>query len=226
MNIMNLRRFYFSPDDETGGDATETPEEKAARLEAELTLKEKQIRDQNSYITKLEQQKQKTQTQPVTPSQPAPTNRSLSAAEQYAINKATEEEVEKSVKKARELLGEEAAEVVREEVIAIARANIKDPFAVPQDLHDRVVQMATGRAMANPEKRVKIAGAYIKTNDPAPQPQPTVQTVVVPNPADGKIGTMQPGDRQNLGGNPIAQQNQGEKPRSPKDFFSSVRSKK
>lgn len=229
---MNLRRFYFSTDDQLGGgDIAETPEQKAARLEAELAQKEKQIRDQNSYITKLEQQRQAAQPTQVTQTtvnnpQPAPVNKTLSAAEQYAINKATEEEVEKSVLKAKELLGEEAAEIIKDEVVAIARANIKDPFTVPKDLHERVVQMATGRAMANEEKRIRIAGAFVKTNNPAPQPEPTVKTVVVPNPADGKIGTMQPADRQNLGANPIVQQTQGEKPKSPRDFFGTVRGRK
>ena len=219
-----LRRFYFSTDDQPGGgSAAETPEEKAARLEAELTLKEKQIRDQNSYITKLEG---KTTQQPVNNPQPAAKPQTgQSAAEKFAYKKATEEEIEKVFLRAKELLGEETAEIIKEDVIAISRANIKDPFEVTPDLHDRVIKMAAGNALvASQEKRMKIAGAYVK----APQvetPQPVIERVVVSSPAGEKIGTMQPGDRQGLGTNPLTQQQDSAKPQSPRAFLAGFRGK-
>lgn len=225
MNFELIRFCFFADDQPGGGGAAETPEEKAARLEAELALKEKQIRDQNSYITKLEQQKQTTQ-QPVNNPQPAAKPQTgQSAAERFAYKKATEEEIEKVQQRAKELLGEETAEIIKEDVIAIARANIKDPFEVTPDLHDRVIKMAAGNALvANQEKRIKIAGAYIK----APQvetPQPVIEKVVVPSPAGEKIGTMQPGDRQGLGTNPLVQQQEPTKPQSPRAFLAGFRGK-
>lgn len=204
----------------------ETPEEKANRLEAELLAERKKTKDQNSYITKLEGQRtsQSVQLNPTTnPAPSAGNSASMSAAEKYAIGKATEEEVEKALIRAKEMLGEEGAGLIAEEVRVLARANIKDPFSVPAGIHDRIVEAAVGRAIANPEKRIIIAGAIAKK--PAETPQTVTQTVVVESPASSKVGTMQPGDNQQLGTQSIVQPT-GTKPVSPREFFKNVRERK
>lgn len=239
MNLHKLVYFLRSANPEDGGGAEQTTEEKAAQLEAQLAAKEaeleaerQKVKNQNSYITKLEADKKnlsaQTVSKPTVTPTPATEGANLSAAERYAINAATNEVIDKSVAELKEKYGEEAFAAFEEDYKQIARANIKDPFNVPTGLLDRAAQMALGSVFSNEEKRVKILGAYVKTNEQPTQTQETTQTeVIVNSPSAQKIGTMQPTDQPGLGPtNPMKPEEGETKKLSPREFFQSMRAKK
>lgn len=196
------QKFLRSMPDENGN---ETIDERAARLEAELEAEKEKIKNQNSYITKLESEKNelaKKQTvtaQPQTKQTQAPQQTPApSPAELYAVNQATKEQILEQEKILKTKYGEEVYEQFKDDFVAISKANMTNPFDVPKDFFSRVEAMALGRAMGDEEKRTKIAGAFIKAPDPTPVVT-TTQQVVVPSPASQKIQTMNPGEKQTLG---------------------------
>lgn len=195
-----LRKYRGNPD---GGEQdAPTIEEMKAQYEAELEAEREKIRNQNSYITKLEEERNKLkETRKAAPTPPpvsSGNNAQPSAAERYAINKATQELIDDYQETLKEKYGEEVYNEFKEDFVAISRTNIKDPFNMPADLLQRAEQMAIGRAFGNEEKRVKIAGAYVIQEPNQKEPEPKGKEVVL-DPGANKIGTLNPSDKQNLG---------------------------
>lgn len=227
MNFNN--QFRMSPDPDGTGGGGESAEALAAQLaaaKAEEAKLSKQVRDQNAYITKLESEKKTVPASPVNVVQPAAST-IQSSAEKYAINAATNEAIANSTAILKQKYGEEAFSAIKDDFVNIARANIKDPFNIPEGLFDKAARMALGTAFDDETRRTKILGAYSKT---AQQPAPVVpqtKQVVIDNPGSQKIGVMQPGDTQNLGKTEIVTGPTTTPTKmSPSEFFKSARSKK
>lgn len=235
MNLFRLvyiLRFAESTDG-AGGQTPEQIEAQLAAVKAELEAEKLKVKNQNSYITKLEADKKPVSpTTPdvkTTPTPPATAPTVQSAAEIYAINAATKEIIDSEVVKLKAKYGEEAVAVFEEEFRQIARANIKDPFKVPDNLMERAAQMSMGAVMSDETKRPKIMGAFVKApaTPPTPTPQAPQGPVVVNDPAAQQISTMQPGDGPALGpNNPVAPDATPTKPVSPSAFLQGLRTKK
>ena len=226
---MNFNKKFYNEDDvvENGGGTTqETPEEKAARLEAELNAEREKIKNQNSYITKLEAERNATKNQPQPQTQPKVQTQSqpqTASRDPYLVELQTKDVISNGLEAVKAQYGEEVFNEIKDDVVRIARANIKDPGAVPAELFERVAEIAIGRAMKDDGKRIKIAGAYIKAPESTP---PVKETVVVTSPNGQKIGTMTPDDKKVLGQETVPPGGQPEKKRSPKEFMADFRNRK
>ncbi len=228
---MNFNKKFYNEDDvvENGGGTTqETPEEKAARLEAELNAEREKIKNQNSYITKLEAERNATKNQAQPQAQPKVQTQSQPQAQTvsrdpYLVELQTKDVISNGLEAVKAQYGEEVFNEIKDDVVRIARANIKDPSAVPAELFERVAEMAIGRAMKDEDKRIKIAGAYVKAPESTP---PVKETVIVTSPNGQKIGTMTPDDKKVLGQQTVPPGGQLEKKRSPKEFMADFRNRK
>lgn len=232
---MNKKKYRGYPGDNPNEpNETASVDPRLAELEAELAAEREKIKNQNSYITRLEAERKAAEekanrpaqvTKPTNTPPPSTGDKPLSAAERYAIGKATQEIIQNQEAALKEKYGEEVYSEFKDEFISIAKTNIKDPFNVPEDLFVRVEAMALGRAMTSEDKRVKIAGAFIKQPDPVPAVAPQAAPVVVNDPANQKINTLTPDDKQTLG-TPTPQNPNKTKRMTREEFFSSLNKNK